>query len=196
MKDAPLPESHRPTTFQLTGESVSPTRLIRRDEDGFDVEETITSYPWHEMFVDRAGNVCEVILCNARTTPRTNEATIYAAQVRGDWIKGGGLPLAECPHANNREYVRIIGAPQLVAAPEGSKDHLGCAGAPDGCKHMKAVIEKRLKQQRVKHAKQEAASASISSGQLEQMGKMFGSQIADALRDGRDALRSNKSEKD
>lgn len=198
MKEAPLPESQRPTTFQLTGDSVSPTRLIKRDEDGFDIEETITCYPWHEKFVDRAGNVCDVVLCNARTTPKTNEAVIYREQMRTEWLRAGGLPLGECPYAPSGEYRRLLGTDRLVEPPKNAKGEpeASCSGHADGCVHMKAVIAKRQKQQSVKTAKQEAASASINANQLEQMGKVFGAQISDALRDGRDNLRSNRGEKD
>ncbi len=193
MTDVPIPEKYRSTTFQLTLDSVSPTRLVSRNEEGFDVEETISCYPHTEMFVDRAGNLCQVVLCNSRTTARNSEARNYAASTREDWIRANGLPLTECPHAPSGEYTRMIGTATLVAPP---KDYKPCTGAPDGCVHLKALIEKRLLAQLKRTEKDENAQLKLTGTQLEQMGKTFGTQIADAIADQRAHLRSNRGEKD
>jgi hypothetical protein len=200
MRDAPLPEAHKATTFQLNENSVSPTRLINRDEDGNEIEETVSCYPHREMFVDKAGNICEVVLCNSRTSSRNNEARMYAAQVRLDWLRNAGLPLKECPHAPSTEYKRELGTEVLVKAPSGYK---GCAGGKvdaDGkitpCEHLKAIIDSRLKKTRDAHEKQEARAASMTSGQLEQMGRVFGDQIANAMGSARNNLVNGRGEKD
>lgn len=187
-----IPASHKATTFQLDPSTVSPTRIIERDEDGFDIEETISCYPIREKFLDRAGNLCEVVLCNSRTTPHNSEAMLYAAQVRADWIRAGGLPIAECPHAANGEYKRTIGTDTLVKPPANYKP---CQGSPTGCEHFQAQVKHRKAQQAAKHAKQEKASASISADQLEKMGAAFGQQLANAMSPAQ-RLRSNQSEKD
>jgi hypothetical protein len=193
MKEAPLPDQHKATTYQLGEDTVSPTRYIDRDDDGNAIEETISCYPLREMFVDKAGNVCDVVLCNSRTTSRNNEAIMYARNVRLDWLRAGGLPLKQCPYAQSLEYKELFGSATLVKVPKGAS---ACDGKPDGCEHMHAVIKQRRDKRAADHAKQEATNASLNGSQLEAIAKTFGAELARGMTANKADLVNVRSEKD
>lgn len=185
LKDAPLPESTRKTTYQLTDGSVSPVRIIDSDEDGIAIEETISCYPWLEKFVDSNGNVCDVIYSTSRTTAGNNEALQYARLKREEWLRAGGLPISECPYAPNGEYKRLLGRNVLASLPKakpGEKaQHIEpCEGSPEGCKHLHKIRESRLAKNRARVDLQNAQNDSLPMAQIEKLQRAFGAGFRDA----------------
>lgn len=189
--------------FQLDENTVSPTRIIGADEDGLaPIEETLSSYPLREYFVDKDGNICEVLLCNSRTTARNPEAERYADLTRNEWLKNGGLPLGECPHMPNGAYKKLLGRMELAKAPEGEKY---CDGKEDAhdmntcCPHLKKIILSRRDKARAKYDKVQAQHEQMSVAQMQKMANELGRGMANAMggaAGGRNRLRSEQGEKD
>jgi hypothetical protein len=179
--------------FQLHEGSVSPTRVVERDEDGFAREETICALAKHELFVDKSGNVCTVPLQTGRVLSQDSDAERYEMIMRRDQILGGSLPLSECPYT--AEYRKWTGTPTLVKVPKGEQD---CGGRPEGCEHLHRIIESRREKsrkafdaaQRVTYT-QEQVDATLAN-----FAKIFGVGSAGAVKGGRANLAAGRGEKD
>jgi len=162
MQDAPMPPSAGGRVYQLVDGNVSPTRVVGRSPEGLPSEETIQVIK-HEMFVDLDGNICPVLLRNGRVSGNSPEEERYELLMRRDQITAGCLPLSECPYTG--EYRRITGAPTLLGEPpEGARD---CGGKPDGCEHLKPVIEQRRARCRERYEAQEKQARNITQAQAE-----------------------------
>lgn len=154
--------------FQVSAESVSPTRVIGYDEAGFPVEETVCMLAKAAKFVDNDGNICEVPLRTGRVPNNAPEHERYELMVIRDLLSQGQLPLAECPYTT--KYFHIKSGP-LVKPREGETM---CDGAPDGCKHMKRVIEERRAKGLAKWQKHQAVVNSLDKSTVQTMMAEFG----------------------
>lgn len=157
-----MPPSAGGRVYQLTDGNVSPTRVVGRSPEGLPIEETIPVIK-SEKFVDLDGNICDVVLRNGRVSGNSPAEERYELLARRDQLTAGCMPLAECPYTG--EYRRITGAPTLVGEmPEGAHD---CGGKPDGCEHLKPIIEKRRTRARDRYETQEKHARGITQGQAE-----------------------------
>lgn len=138
-------------TYALSEASVSPTRWTR-GEDGVVREETVCTLAKSAKFVDPDGNICDVALRTGRVLSQEMEAVRYEMVAVADQIRGGGLPLDECPHTF--KFAHFKGGP-LVPNPEGVVD---CGGYPGGCSHMRAVIIDRRAGSRARWESEQAKS--------------------------------------
>lgn len=145
--------------YQLTYDSVSPTRVIGRDKNGLPIEETVCALAKSARFVDLHGNVCDVPLRTGRVYSEEPEAVRYEYIITKELIGQGQLPLAECPYT--MDYKNFVGGP-LVKPPPGESD---CGGKPDGCEHMQRIIEARRKVGREKWKADQDAVNTMSTGE-------------------------------
>ena len=164
--------------YQLSQESVTPTRFIEVNEEGVAIEESICALAKSEKFVDKDGNICDIPLRTGRVPSEEPEAVRYEMLVTADLIRGGQLPLRLCPYTT--EFRHIKGGP-LMKPPEGEED-CGGANGPMGCAHMKKVIEKRRKESRKRYDAQQMNLKKMQESDvkemLEAMAKTFGEAIA------------------
>lgn len=194
-----VPETERGEgVYQLTDDSVSPTRLVRIDEDsGLEIEETVCALAKHAKFVDRDGNVCDVALRTGRVLSMEPEATRYEQVMYADLIRGQMVPLDACP--NTLRYQHFKPGP-LVDRGKG-KTGADCGGRPAGCEHMLAVVEERRERARKKFDAQQIQLKSMSDDQAKQLmeiaGKAFGNIMAAASAASAKAnLKADKGEAD
>ena len=122
--------------YQLTADSVHPTRITGRNEYGEAIEETIPICKSRE-FVTRSGCVNRVPLRTAPGNANDPDSLAIEQYTVTRLIRSGFLPLAECPHTS--EYRAIAGGP-LVRPKAGESD---CGGKPGGCEHLHKVMKLR-----------------------------------------------------
>lgn len=122
--------------YQLTANSVHPTRTIGRDEYGQVIEETVPIVKWRE-FVTLSGCINKVPLRTAPGNANDQDALQIEQSILRRVIASGFLPVDECPHTH--EYKSIVGGP-LVSSKEGAQD---CGGKVGGCVHLHAVAKLR-----------------------------------------------------
>jgi sRNA-binding protein len=122
--------------YQLTPQSVTPTRIIGSDELGMPIEERIP-IAYSRKFVGLDGCTKDVPLRSAAVFSNDEDALRYERATVSDIIRSGQLPLDECPYTNAYRYIK--GGP-LVKSKDGTDD---CGGKPGGCEHMQAVIKAR-----------------------------------------------------
>lgn len=190
-----VPEGQQERTYQLTADSVSPTRmrLVKIGDDEMEVEETLMTLAKSERFVDNDGNICDVALRTGRVPSQEPEAIRYEQVVIHDIVRAGQMPLRCCPATS--EFKHLLGRALIVNAK-----YEDCGGNPEGCKHMKAEIEARRAKARTKFEKAQSQLAMMKREDVESMmavmAKTFNQTITDnAVAAGRNALRSDKSEK-
>lgn len=141
-------------SYRLTRESVSLTRRVR-GEDGVVREETVPAI-YSRKFVDQAGNVCDVLLRTGRVKTFEPEAVRYEQVCVIDQVTNGCIPLESCPYSSEAKH--IIGGP-YIKPPKGVES---CAGAADGCVHMKEVIAERRAITREEWEKQQPARKTLT----------------------------------
>jgi hypothetical protein len=163
--------------YQLTQESVTPTRFVEVNEDGVVIEESICALAKSAKFVDKDGNICDVPLRTGRVPSEEPEAVRYEMIVLAELIRGGQLPLASCPYTT--EYRHIKGGP-LVKPPEGEAD-CGGSNGPMGCAHMKKVVEKRRKESRKRYDAQQLNLKKMQESDVKDMLEAFGKTFGDAI---------------
>ena len=130
----------RAKTYQLTADSVHPTRIVGRDEYGDVIEETIPINKWRE-FVTPGGCINKVVLRTGVGVPENDStAQLIEQHTVTRVISRGFLPVDECPYTN--EYRAITGGP-LVKPKAGEVD---CGGKRGGCEHLHRVM--KLRQER------------------------------------------------
>lgn len=198
VRDSLVPENRQGGgIYQLNENSVSPTRIVDTSEDGAPIEETIPAVAKHAKFVDLDGNVCDVALRTGRVPSEEPEAVKYEWIVVSTLIQRGQLPLASCPYTN--AFAHLKGGGPLVKAPANAKNAGDCGGRPDGCSHMKAIIEERRAKSRARYDKQQEQFRQMGEGDIKKMmeafGKVFGDAVASAAETGRARLAADKSEK-
>jgi hypothetical protein len=182
MNHTPMPPSAG-RVFQLTDASVSPTRPAGRDENGIPREETICALAKHERFVDTKGNICVVPLRTSRVLGMTSEDEKYEQIQRKDQILAGSLPLAECPYTT--EYARLVNPQRspdvqnsLVPVKRGEE---ACNGEPEGCKHLRPIIESRRAKAIAEAERQEEVGKSISVAAAGAMMREFGEGVGSKM---------------
>lgn len=137
--------------FQLTENSVSPTRIIRRNIFNETIEETICPLAKHANFVDSDGNIVTVPLRTGRVLSSEPEAVRYEDVVINDQLLAGSFPLEMCPHTQlYRSTVRLTRGGRLIDEPLVDGDPIeDCGGRPgaerleEACPHMRALVQKR-----------------------------------------------------
>lgn len=164
--------------YQLTQDSVSPTRMVGSDENGDLIEETICALAKSAKFVDKDGNILDVPLRTGRVPSEEPEAVRYEMITVADQIRGNHLPLAFCPFTT--QFMHLKGGP-LVKPRHGERDCGGDPG-PMGCDHMEAIIVKRREDSRRRwdneQLKLKKMQESDVKEMMEAMGKTFGEAIA------------------
>lgn len=178
-------------TYQLDMASVSPTVRVGTDEAGMPIEETRPP-AYSKRFVGLDGCIKWVPLRTGAVFSMEPEAERYEQIVMRDIIRDGQLPLWVCPYTN--EYKHIAGGP-LAKAPPGESD---CGGHPDGCVHMKRIMEQRQAASLKKHAALQAKHASMkvedAAQLMELAGRTFGASVAEHLGAKRANLAKGKGE--
>lgn len=180
--------------FALTQESVSPAVLIESGEDGIPREMTICAYSKVCKFVDRGGNICDVPLRTGRVLSNEPEAAKYEQIVVFDLIRAGQVPLHACPYTLDYGWVKpgpLVKPPTKDASGKPIAPPVACKGAPDGCEHMKELIERRRAEQVAfmereeaklqKHVMSEDAAKKFFKATTEGLGEIVGNAIAAAM---------------
>lgn len=168
--------------YQLTASSVSPSRIIGRDEVGMPIEDTVPAAYWRYM-LDPAGNICKVPLRTAAVFSMEPEAERYEQQQIKELIGSGWIPMDLCPHST--EYTHITRGP-FAKAPAGVE---ACDGkkSETGCEHMQKVTADRRLRSKAKHdaaqTKLTTMSTEEANRQLEQTTKAFGMALAQHMPD-------------
>jgi hypothetical protein len=167
--------------YQLTENSVSPTRIAGVDEAGMPIEETVPA-AYHRKFVANDGGINSVPLRTAAVFSQEPEAERYEHMVVRDIVAAGFIPLTVCPYSY--EYKHIKGGP-LVKVPPGESDCGGRPGATDEtncCPHLQAVIKLRRAASLAKYERQQAQVASMKVADVERIQeatvKAFGQALA------------------
>ncbi len=156
--------------YQLDANSASPTVVVGYDELGMPIEETVPHTHWRAM-VHPAGGINKVTLRTCAPADMEPEGVRYENQQMTELIGSGWLPLSECPYTF--AYAHIKGGP-LIKVPAGEKD---CGGAPEGCKHVKEEIAKRLAVALKKHNDLQAKAQSMKTEDVERMMGIVGDAI-------------------
>jgi hypothetical protein len=169
---------------QLTPESVGPTILVERTDDGLVREATVCMLSKVELWIDLGGNLLQSPLTNTRVELRSSEAERYERMTRIDMLKGGMIPVECCPYTLKFEdTLGVMNGGRPVKLPEGM-DPPQCAGRKlppgttrfdiplldfRGCEHMEALIKKRRENAARKAA--EAGASTTLLAQAEAMGR-------------------------
>lgn len=171
-------------TYQLTANSVSPTRVTGRDEAGMPIEET---YPaaFSRLMVNVDGGINDSPMRTTADFSNEPEHERYEQVTMRDCIRDGQMPLNVCPYTGQFQYV--TGLPSLVKVPAGAED---CGGEPKGCKHMKAVIAERVKRARAKHDKLQEQEKIMDIKTAERLMKLSAESFGAAMRDTSDSAKS------
>lgn len=185
VKDRLEPERAGDQVYVLNDTSVSPTREIATTEEGFMIEETIMTLAKSARFVDRAGNVTDVALRTGRVLSNEPGAAWYESYMVVELIRAGSLPLSHCPFTLAFGFVR---KGPLVPKVDG-KEGVDCGGHPEGCEHMKKVIDARRKVSHAKWQKDQHQLEQLSkdqvtammTGMAESFGAVAGTAIEKAL---------------
>jgi hypothetical protein len=148
--------------YELNPNSVTPSRIVGSDEYGMPIEERIP-LAMHMPFVGLDGCVKNVTLRTHPCPDNEEDAARYGTSVLRDIIRGGQLPLNDCPYTN--QY-RDIKAGPLVKPPEGAVD---CGGKEGGCEHMHAVIKARKAKARAKWDEDQKNARALKQEDLERM---------------------------
>jgi len=138
----------RHKAYQLTPQSVTPTRIVGSDDLGMPIEERVP-IAYSRKFVGLDGCAKDVPLRSAAVFSSEEEALRYERATVADIVRAGQLPLDECPYTNAYRYIK--GGP-LVRPPAGADD---CGGNVGGCDHMQTVIKARQQVARAKWDKEQ-----------------------------------------
>jgi hypothetical protein len=190
---------------ELTPASASPTVIIERNEDGTVIEATISMLSKVELWIDLAGNLLQCPMTNTRVLLRSSEAERYERMLRIDMLRGGMIPVTDCPFT--QKYEDVIGAMNGGRPVKLSKgaDQPNCNGKKlppgtdrfsmptldfHGCEHMEALIKARRAVSAAKVAEAARLSPTLMA-QAEAIGRGIGQTMA-----GQPARRPPRSEPD
>lgn len=177
--------------YQLTAASVSPTRVIGRDEIGMPIEDTIPTTHFRQM-VHPCGAINKVPMRTGSVFSMEPEAERYEQQQMRELIASGWIPLEMCPYST--EYTHITHGP-FVKIPAGEQ---ACNGDPGGCVHMKKVIEGRIALARQKHDAEYARVFAMKHEDTQRMidgiSEGVGAALSRHITDNRKNLRTGKGE--
>lgn len=153
-------------TYQLTANSVHPTRVVGRDDFGQPIEETVPIVK-HRDFVTMSGCINKVPL---RTAPGVNdhESLQIEQYTVTRLISQGFLPLDECPYTN--DYKALVGGP-LVRPKAGEEV---CEGKPGGCDHLHRVMKARRDRALANWRQEEDKAAKASSEEVRKIAEAIG----------------------
>jgi hypothetical protein len=130
----------RPTgTYQLSKESVSPSRVIGRDARGYPIEDTIPTAGKWAYFLMADGCMNKVPLRSGSVPSQHADAIAYETETIHDMVMGKAIPGWLCPYST--QYTHLTRGP-FVPVPVGEQD---CGGVANehGCKHLQAIAKLR-----------------------------------------------------
>ncbi len=152
--------------YQLTANSVSPSRVTGRDENGMPVEETVpTVYFRHFAMIDGGWN--KVPLRTGSVFSMHEDAVAYERMITTELIRAGCIPGWLCPYSTEHTHL-TRGA--FVKVPDGASD---CGGneAAGGCSHLKEVMVRRKAVALEKHMSEVRRIESMKDDQIDRMAK-------------------------
>jgi hypothetical protein len=127
-------------TYQLTKASVSPSRIVGRDERGFPIEETVPTVYWRP-FLMLDGCINKVPLRTGSVPSMHADAVSYENETMQDLIMAGCIPAWLCPYSTM--YASWTHGP--FAKPPAGESDCGGSHAEGGCSHLKALAAVRKK---------------------------------------------------
>jgi hypothetical protein len=140
-------------TYQLTKDSVSPSRVIGRDEIGMPIFDTVPTVPW-KWFLSADGCFNKVPL-RTGSAPNMNsqDSIAYELETIHDIVTAGFIPAWLCPYSTKMTH--ITNGP-FAAIPPGESD---CGGSDreGGCVHLQRIGELRRAKVRETNEKAEKA---------------------------------------
>jgi hypothetical protein len=150
--------------YQLDANSVSPTRVVGRDENGMPVEETVPTVYWRH-FAMPDGGWNKVPLRTGSVFSMHEDAVAYERMVTTDLVRAGAIPGWLCPYST--EFTHLTRGP-FVPVPAGEED---CGGNEQagGCKHMKALMARRKAIALEKHTAEVRRIESLKSDEINRM---------------------------
>lgn len=158
-------------TYQLTADSVHPTRVIGRDEYGQVIEETIPIVK-HREFVTMSGCINRVPIRTAPGNAPDPESLQIEQYTITRLISQGFLPVDECPFTT--DYRTITGGP-LVKPKAGES---ACSGKVGGCEHLHKVMTMRRERSAAQWRDQENKAAAMKSEEIANLATAVGQAIA------------------
>ncbi len=173
----------RAGSYQLTANSVSPTRVVGVDDVGMPIEETIPAC-YSRWFVGLDGCEKDIPMRTAAVFSMETEAERYEHQVMREIIRAGQMPLEACPYTF--EYKHIKGT-SLVKVPAGASDCGGSNGRTDSfgkpvpCEHMLAVMTERKRQALIRHEKIQRSAQIMKPEDVQRMHDQMADSIGAAI---------------
>ncbi len=169
-------------SYQLTADSVSPTRIVGVDDAGMPIEETVPA-AYSRWFVGLDGCEKDEPMRTAAMFSMESEAERYEHSVTREIIAAGQMPLDACPYTF--EYKHIKGT-SLVKIPPGATDCGGTRqtdqwGKPIPCEHMLGVMAERKARSRAKHDKIQAAALLMKPEEIQRMHDSMADAIGTAI---------------
>ena len=158
-------------TYQLTADSVHPTKVVGRDEYGQVIDETIPICK-HREFVTRSGCINNVPIRTAPGNAPDHEALQIEQYTIARVIRNGFLPVDECPFT--LDYRTIVGGP-LVKPKAGE---VACEGKVGGCEHLHRVMAMRRERSLAQWRAEEDKAARMKSEEIANLATAVGQAIA------------------
>jgi hypothetical protein len=181
--------------YQLTADSVSPTRVVGRDKAGRPIEETIPA-AYHKRFVMLDGGINRVPMRTAAVFSMEPQHERYEHVTTRELLRAGCMPLEVCPYT--QQFLAITGTRCLVDNPSKHED---CGGKAEGCEHMHEVITARREQARAEweHSQKSMQSMKAEDAErlMENTAKAFGVALSQHMPDpkvARKGMRDGKGE--
>jgi hypothetical protein len=174
--------------YQLTADSVSPTRITGRDKAGRPIEETIP-VAYHKRFVMLDGGINRVPLRTAAVFSMEPQHERYEHITTRELLRAGCMPLEVCPYT--QQHFAVTGTRHLVDNPDKIED---CGGHAEGCSHMQEVIKLRREQARAEWEESQKSMQSMKSDDVERLmqttAKAFGVALSQNQTDQKAARRN------
>lgn len=121
-------------TYELTKDSVSPSRFAGRDARGFPIFETVPTVMWRP-FLSADGCINKVPVRTGSVPSMHADAIAYENETFYDLIVAGWIPAWLCPYST--EYTHITRGP-FARADHGEQD-CGGSTAEGGCVHLQKI---------------------------------------------------------
>lgn len=152
--------------YELTSSSVTPTKTYV-DIDGNVIEERIPVH-YSQEWVMPNGCINNIPMRTSAVFSMEPIHAVYEQTMSADLIRGGAMPLSECPWTN--KYSFITGG-TLARSKTPGED---CGGAPKGCSHMQAAMASRKATALKKFEEQERLDNAKSEKDILKMAKTIG----------------------
>jgi hypothetical protein len=163
-------------TYQLSKESVSPTRIIGRDALGLPIEDTLPTVYWRP-FLTREGAINKVPLRTGSVPSMHADAIAYENETIYDQVMDGRIPAWLCPYST--AYTHLIHGP-FVTPPPGEED-CGGSNVEGGCKHLKALAKVRREAAIRAHQENEKRFASQHNEEFNRMREGIVAGVGEAI---------------